>query len=399
MSSSPSRDQMPLPEPVLLIARALEDARFETWCVGGALRDWRLAPDQPLEHDVDLATAATPDQVRRLFPRTVAIGAKYGTVGVLDAGGALHEVTSFRKDVATDGRHAVVEYGVSIEEDLQRRDFTINAMAYHPFSHRWLDPEGGARDLEQRIVRAVGEPERRFAEDYLRILRMVRFAARFGFSIDPGTFAAARAAAPGLRNLSAERVREEWLKGLATARSKQHFVALWREVGAAELWLPELRDPYPLQEPVSLPRFDPLVATAGLCARPGAVLRRLKASGIEIARVEAMDRGPQEPPGRDLPAIRRWLADVGAAADDLLQLAALRTGAPAWWEPEVRGIRARGEPTSRGSLALTGDDLRAAGVEPGPALGRLLERLLDVVLEEPSLNTKPHLLELVRSWR
>ena len=394
-------EEMPLPEPVRTIARTLEDAGFETWCVGGALRDWRLAPDRALEHDVDLATAATPDQVRRLFPRTVAIGAKYGTVGVLDGTGALHEVTTFRKDVATDGRHAVVEYGVSIEADLERRDFTINAMAYHPFSHRWLDPEGGRQDLERGVVRAVGEPARRFAEDYLRILRMVRFAARFGFDVDPATFAAAQSAAPGLRQLSAERVRDEWFKGLLTARSLRVFVELWRDTGAAGLWLPELRAPYPLPETPSDLRRDPVVLTAALCAESGTVLRRLRASGGEIARAEAMERGPAAPAGTEgaAAAVRRWLADVGDAADDLLLLAQARAGTPPQWRAAVQGVRDRGEATSRGQLAVTGDDLRAAGVEPGPELGRMLARLLDAVLEDPSLNTREHLLGLAATWR
>lgn len=393
------REEMPLPEPVRTIARTLEDAGFETWCVGGALRDWRLAPGRALEHDVDLATAATPEQVRRLFPRTVAIGAKYGTVGVLDSQGALHEVTTFRKDVATDGRHAIVAYGVSIEVDLQRRDFTINAMAYHPFSHRWLDPEGGRQDLERGVVRAVGEPATRFAEDYLRILRMVRFAARFGFRIDPATFAAAQSSAPGLRQLSAERVRDEWFKGLLTAASLRHFVELWRETGAAALWLPELLEPYPLPEPQRGSRPDPVVLTAALCAEPGAVLERLRASGAEMARAVALQRAPAEPAGTSAVAVRRWLAEVGGAVEDLLQLVELRAGTPPWWRTVVEGIRERGEATSRGQLAVTGDDLRGAGLEPGPELGRVLGRLLDAVLEDPSLNRKDRLLELAGTWR
>ena len=391
-------EEMPLPEAIRAIARRLEDAEFETWCVGGALRDWRLAPGRPLETDVDLATAATPDQVRKLFQRTVAIGTKYGTVGVLDPQGQVHEVTTFRRDVKTDGRHAVVEYGVSIEEDLKRRDFTINALAYHPFSHRWLDPEGGRADLDRGLIRAVGEPATRFAEDYLRILRMLRFAARFGFAIDPGTWRAAQAAAPGLRQLSAERVREEWFKGLLTARSRRHFVSLWKEVGAAAVWLPELLEPYPLPDEAPGPG-DSVVLTAALVARPGEVLRRLKASGAEIARGEAMERGPAEPPGRETVAVRRWLARVGQAADDLLALAAVRTGAPAWWESEVRGIRERGEAVSRGQLAINGADLLNTGTPAGPELGRLLERLLDAVLEDPAKNTRATLLELARSWR
>jgi len=108
----------------------------------------------------------------------------------------MHEVTTFRRDVATDGRHAVVAYGVTLEEDLARRDFTINALAYHPLRHEWRDPFDGAGDLAHHLVRAVGDPAQRFREDYLRILRAIRFAARFDFTIDPLTWEAARVAAP-----------------------------------------------------------------------------------------------------------------------------------------------------------------------------------------------------------
>ena len=125
------------------------------------------------------------------------MGIKYGTVGVLDRTRVLHEVTTFRRDVATDGRHAVVAYGVSLEEDLARRDFTINAIAYHPLRHEWRDPFGGAARSGGALIRAVGDPAQRFREDYLRILRALRFAARFDFAIDPATWEAAAVQPPG----------------------------------------------------------------------------------------------------------------------------------------------------------------------------------------------------------
>jgi tRNA nucleotidyltransferase (CCA-adding enzyme) len=226
-----------VPDPILQIARILEGAGFEAWCVGGTLRDTLLGQPQS---DFDIATSATPEQVQRLFPRTVEVGVKYGTVGVLDRDRVLHEVTTFRRDVITDGRHAQVQYGVSLEDDLARRDFTINAIAYHPIRREWRDPFAGSQDLERRLVRAVGDPAQRFREDYLRILRAIRFAARFDFAIDPRTWDAALAEAPGLTRLSAERVREEWFKGLQTARSVTRFASLWVQVGAARVWIPEL---------------------------------------------------------------------------------------------------------------------------------------------------------------
>lgn len=392
-SPGPPR-RMPLPEAVVEIARKLEDAGFDTWCVGGAVRDWLTG--RPFS-EMDLATAATPEQVQKLFPRTVAVGVKYGTVGVLDRQRKLHEVTTFRRDVTTDGRHAVVEYGVSIDDDLSRRDFTINALAYHPFRHELRDPFGGEHDLAAGVVRAVGAPARRFAEDSLRILRMLRFAARFGFSVDPATLDAAQAAAAGLGGLSAERVREEWFKSLDTAGSITGLVRAWREAGASAVWMPELSDTAEIVEPVRV--RDPVVLTVALARSAPEVLRRLKASNAEIARAEAMTRGPDAPAAVEPLAVRRWLAAVGEAADDLLRLADVRRGGEPPWAALVVESRARGEPTSRGQLAVTGDDLRAGGIPPGPELGRLLERLLEAVLEDPARNTRDFLLNLARSWR
>jgi tRNA nucleotidyltransferase (CCA-adding enzyme) len=199
-----------IPDEVLEIARTLEEAGYEAWCVGGALRDALLGHPHS---DYDFATSATPAQVTALFRRTAPVGEKYGTVGVLDRRRVLHEVTTFRRDVSTDGRHAVVAYGVSLDDDLARRDFTINAIAYHPLRREWRDPFGGRADLERGVVKAVGQPAERFREDYLRILRGIRFAARFGFAIEPATWSAAVEASPGLGQLSAERVRDEWFKG------------------------------------------------------------------------------------------------------------------------------------------------------------------------------------------
>jgi tRNA nucleotidyltransferase (CCA-adding enzyme) len=383
-----------LSDDVLEIARRLEDAGHETWCVGGALRDHLLG--HPAE-DVDLATGATPDQVQRLFPRTVAIGVKYGTVGVLDRKRVLHEVTTFRKDVSTDGRHAVVAYGVSLEDDLARRDFTINALAFHPFRREWRDPYGGLADLDRRVVRAVGNPGSRFEEDYLRILRAIRFAARFEFEIERGTWAAAVAGAPGLRGLSAERIRDEWFKGLDTARSVARLIDLWRDVGAAAVWIPELATDYPFAS-ASPGRRDPVVLTAGLCRQSAGVLRRLRASNAEIARAERMDSLGREPAGHDATSVRQWLAVVDDAADDLIQLSTYRQGAPPAWAGVVAEVRRRGDATVRGQLAVTGDDLRAAGVPPGPQIGQVLGRLLDAVLEEPARNSREALLALVKSW-
>jgi tRNA nucleotidyltransferase (CCA-adding enzyme) len=391
-------DTLEIPEPILEIARTLEGAGFEAWCVGGTLRDTLLGHPQS---DYDIATTAMPEQVQALFPKTIGVGIKYGTVGVLDRKRELHEVTTFRRDVATDGRHAVVAYGVALEDDLARRDFTINAIAYHPLRHEWRDPFGGARDLEHRLVRAVGDPAQRFREDYLRILRALRFAARFDFSIDPRTWEAARAAAPGLARLSAERVRDEWFKSLRTARSLTQLVSLWKEVGAASEWIPELDAELGSSATIPTPspsERDPVLLTALLCSSPAAVLTRLKASNAEIDRARALEAGPEAPSGNDERSVRRWLARTGESADDLSALWSLRhRGDPPWGEA-VRKIRRRGDALTRTDLAVSGSDMESLGAS-GPRIGQMLAGLLDQVLEDPALNTKDRLLDLARKMR
>jgi tRNA nucleotidyltransferase (CCA-adding enzyme) len=387
-----------IPEPILEIARKLEGAGFEAWCVGGNLRDAFL--EHP-HSDYDIATSATPDQVQKLFPRTVEVGIKYGTVGVLDRARQLHEVTTFRRDVATDGRHAVVAYGVTLEEDLARRDFTINALAYHPIRHEWRDPFDGAGDLANHLVRAVGDPAQRFREDYLRILRAIRFAARFDFTIDPPTWKAARDAAPGLTGLSAERVRDEWFKSLRTARSVTQLLMLWVQVGAARVWIPELEAARPAQKAFPDPPVgdrDPVLLTALACPSPAAVLRRLKASNAEIGRVAGLERGPEEPRALDQLSVRRWLADVGPAAADLSALWSLRHGGQAPWSGAMAEIRRQGHPLTRADLAIGGADLQELGIK-GPRIGETLATLLDRVLDDPTLNTRESLLAIARESR
>jgi len=393
--SFPAR--LPIPDEVLKIARRLEEAGHETWCVGGAIRDNLLGL---ANHDFDLTTAARPEEVQRLFRRTVPVGVEHGTVAVLDAENRSHEVTTFRKDVQTDGRHAQVEFGVSLTDDLARRDFTINAIAYHPLRHEWRDPFHGATDLDKKLIRAVGDPNWRFQEDYLRILRALRFSARFEFRIHGATREAAQANAQGLAQLSAERVRDEWFKGIMTARRVSRLVTLWREIGAARIWLPEIGAPVEArgsQAVDALPR-DPVLVTAFLATDPASLLTRLKCANRDIERGRAMrewrDRYPDPKRVAD---VRRWLSQSGPAADDLLaQLAATtpRTALPR----VVEAIRAARDPLTLKDLAVHGEDLITAGVRPGPDVGDMLQRLLADVLEDPRRNTRDHLLARVREW-
>lgn len=388
---------LPIPREVLTIARRLEEAGHETWCVGGAIRDNLLALQN---RDFDLTTAARPEEVQRLFRRTVPIGVEHGTVAVLDTANRPHEVTTFRKDVQTDGRHAQVEFGVSLTDDLARRDFTINAIAYHPIRHEWRDPFHGAADLEKKLIRAVGDPNWRFQEDYLRILRALRFSARFEFRIHGPTREAAQANAQGLAQLSAERVRDEWFKGIATARRVSRLVSLWREIGASRIWLPEIGTEEAGRGKSAvdaLPR-DPVLVTAFLASEPASLLTRLKCANRDIERGRAIrewrDRYPDP---KRVAEVRRWLSQTGAAADDLIALLAATPGRSAL--PRiVEAIRAARDPLMLKDLAVRGDDLIAAGVRPGPEVGEMLQRLLEDVLEDPSRNTRGHLLARVREW-
>lgn len=374
---------LPIPDEVLRIARRLEEAGFETWCVGGAIRDNLLGV---ANHDFDLTTAAPPSEVQKLFKRTVPVGIEHGTVAVLDATNQPHEVTTFRKDIQTDGRHAVVEFGGSLMDDLARRDFTINAIAYHPIRHEWQDPFQGAQDLDKKLIRSVGDPNWRFQEDYLRILRALRFSARFDFRIHPRTLEAAKANVQGLAQLSAERVREEWFKGIQTAKKVSKLVALWKDIGAKRIWLPELGDASGVDK---LPR-DPVVLTAYIAKDPASLLTRLKSSNRDIERGRAIGKWRETyPDPKDPVRVRRWLSEVGEYVDDLL------VGASDALRKAVAGIRAEHPPLALKDLAVKGDDLIAAGVRPGPDVGEALARLLDEVLEDPKRNTRDYLLSRV----
>ncbi len=392
--------RLPIPPEVLKIAKRLEDAGYETWCVGGAIRDNLLGLEN---HDFDLTTVAPPKEVQRLFKRTVPVGIEHGTVAVLDANNRPHEVTTFRKDIKTDGRHAVVEFGVSLMDDLARRDFTVNAIAYHPLRHEWRDPFEGAQDLERKLIRSVGDPNWRFQEDYLRILRALRFSARFEFRIHSRTLEAAKANVQGLAQLSAERVRDEWWKGIATAHKVSKLVTLWVEVGATRIWLPEIREwgagSGKARLVDRLPR-DPVLITAALASDPASLLTRLKCSNKDIERGRAIGQWREKyPDPKQLAAVRRWLSAAGEHVDDLLALLAAGQTPHSPLPKVVASIRAAHDPLTLADLAVKGDDLIAAGVRPGPDVGETLQQLLGEVLEDPARNTREYLVQRAQEQR
>src|SRR6266567_2709958 len=206
------------------ICDTLENAGFQAFLVGGCVRDILLERDPA---DYDVATNATPEQVLKLFPEGLAVGAQFGVI-LVPGDGIKVEVATFRSDVGyTDGRHPDrVVYANSPREDVKRRDFTINGLLMRHDTGEILDFVGGQADLRAGIIRAIGEPDRRFAEDKLRLLRAVRFAARFGYEIEHKTFAAIRKHAKEISQVSSERIREELTKLLTEGAARRGFELL-----------------------------------------------------------------------------------------------------------------------------------------------------------------------------
>ncbi len=417
------------PLPVLRIAATLEKAGHPTWCVGGAVRDALLGITNL---DWDLATAATPQQVQRLFRRTVPVGIEFGTVGVLDDVGRMHEVTTFRRDVQTDGRHAVVEFGASLDEDLARRDLTINAIAFSPRHHTLHDPYDGRGDLAGRIIRAVGDPEARMAEDRLRALRAIRFAARFNFRIEESTWAAIVSSAPWMGRLSAERVKQELDKTFEQVQLSGGALVLWRDSGAFGTLIPTLADapdsifaaldclPIAVGRRADARRLlhhSVLLGHVPAAALPG-VLRGLRFSRAEarmVSRLTGLWRelgddienalsSPHQP--SDV-AVRRWVAHAGRTDVGLL----LRLASAHWAARSAAGETAPTPAALRSlyrralrtayrdavaisDLAIGGEELRQLGVLAGPGMARILQGLLKTVLEDPTQNKVERLMAL-----
>ena len=219
------------------IVRTLQQAGHDTWVVGGVVRDALIGSSRG---DWDLATQARPGRVRKIFRRTVPLGMEHGTVGVIGDDGVVYQVTTFRRDVRTDGRHAKVRFADRIEDDLARRDFTINALAWHPMRGELLDPYQGATHLRTGLLKTVGTPSARFREDYLRILRGLRFAGRFELRVERGTWLALCNATKNLTCLSAERVRDELLKVLGEDPRPAGALRMYAASGALAVLYPEL---------------------------------------------------------------------------------------------------------------------------------------------------------------
>lgn len=462
-------DPKVIPADVLKIIQAL--APDESYIVGGVVRDLAaealrgndLSVRNLAAKDWDVATACLPREAMRKLKRAgfavLPIGIEHGTVvahprkdsGEIDAT-RRYEVTTFRYDRLCDGRHAQVQFANCLEEDLQRRDFTVNAMAINPETGEVLDPQEGLRDLKDRIVRAVGEPEKRFQEDYLRLLRAIRFAVAIQGNIEKRTWDALCANAEGIQKISAERIREEILKILAYSRPSRAFL-LMRSCGLLKQVFPELDRCFGVgqnryhaddvgvhtllvADAVS-PKFPLLrfIALAHDLGKPvtrasledkedpvfygheivgarlaGKVMRRLKFSTREIELAQLLTRVHMYGFQSDISkkTVRRWLHRIGREQFRIflrLRLADRRGNRrqSAGWEPGfyrvvrmLREIERDQDALDLKDLAINGHDLLDLGMEPGPAMGALLNQILEEVLEDPLVNDRSTLLQWAR---
>jgi tRNA nucleotidyltransferase (CCA-adding enzyme) len=445
-----------LPEGARTIARTLIERGHGAWIVGGCVRDClmgdlSLTPRPP--SDWDIATRATPDEVSQLFRHVIPTGVDHGTVTVM-IGKEPYEVTTLRADADyLDGRRpSRVAFVRTIEEDLARRDFTVNAIAYDPVSGTLVDPYHGLDDLKAGVLRAVGDPGQRFSEDGLRVLRAARFVATLEFELDERTRAAIAPSLGSYRKVSAERVREEWLKAMK-ARAPSRAFEVMRHTGILEITAPELLESVDCEQNRfhaydvwghtmacmdACPRSG-ILRMAGLLhdvGKPrsrafsdktkdytfynheaigakmsGPMLERLKFSNAERERIVGLVRHHlicYEDSWSDA-AVRRWLRRVSPElAEDLYELGradALGKGRDASADIDsierlrrrVADVVAQGAALSTRDLAIGGHDLiRELGLQPGPRFKEILGQLLEEVTDDPSRNQREVLLARAR---
>ncbi len=441
----------PVPPFVRSVAETLRGAGHEVWLVGGCVRDSLLGRNPK---DWDLVTDARPDRIESLFPRTIDIGKAFGIVTVVppEGNGAQPvEVATFRaEDGYEDGRHPTAIRFASVREDVLRRDFTINALLMDPLAPgRVLDLVGGFGDLEHRLVRAIGDPVRRFSEDYLRMLRAIRFAATLGFGLDPACLDAIRALAPKIKAISAERIREEIVRTLVAAPRAGQALLLWRDSGLLAQLLPEVSALQGLRQP---PEFHPegdvfthtrlmldalpasrsprlalavllhdvgKLPTADYSHRPDgswrwrfechadvgaeiarSILQRLKCPNALVDDVVALVANHMriaEAPRMRPAKLRRLMASP--VFDDELELHRLDCGSSHGLLAPYEFLKAKAAETAAEPELppplVTGADLIAAGLPPGPAFRPLLARLYDLQLE--GQTSKSALLALLPS--
>lgn len=437
-----------VPPQVRHVLRILKNNGFHAFLVGGSVRNLIVGIEP---EDFDIATNARPPQIESQFDRTEAVGKAFGTILVMYEG--MHvDVTTFRTDINyTDGRRPdKIFFGRTIEEDLSRRDLTINAIAWDPLDGIWIDPFGGMDDIKAGVIRAVGNPTARFTEDALRTLRAVRFAAQFDFFFEEHTLHALDVTSSGVHRLSGERIRDEILRMMEGPNPEQ---ALWmlRETGLLFHVLPELKGTERVAQhkrgaPTLLDHLiltaaacpsDPIVRLAGLFHDVGKMTtRRVSDSGqvtfhghpekgAEVAReickrwrlskqhsrhivhLVAMHMAPHG--GVQKKTIRKWVSKYGARfVEDLLSLAVADSIGSGYdtEPPEIAPMRqalseviADEDALTLKDLAINGKDImEAVMIDPGPFVGHVLNQLLSKVLEDPSLNDREQLLNLAKKF-
>lgn len=429
--------KLKLPAKVSLIIDVLRRHGFEAYAVGGCVRDSILAREP---NDWDITTAAKPEEIKRIFKRTIDTGIEHGTVTVLIDSDA-YEVTTFRIDGKySDGRHPdSVTFTPSLKEDLKRRDFTINAMAYND-KLGLIDIYGGMEDLQKHVIRAVGNPEERFEEDALRVLRAVRFASQLNFTIDEDTRIAAAHHAPDLSKVSAERIQTEILKLLTSPNP-----GMWRELYELSMtkeFMPEFDLCMETSQNTAYHCFNvgehtlralPLVPeskvlrlavlfhniakpkthTVDECGRDHfkghpeasekmarAIMRRLKFDNDTIRKVCQLVRWHDLRPEADPSSVRKAVNIIGKDLFfDFIALEMADTFAKSLYQRERHLTRieevnktyihvlGHQDPLSLKELALDGNDLLKMGIK-GREIGTILNGALMMVLEDPANNTK-----------
>ncbi|MBD5488469.1 MAG: CCA tRNA nucleotidyltransferase [Lachnospiraceae bacterium] len=438
-----------MPDKVHKIIEILEAAGYEAYAVGGCVRDSILGREP---NDWDITTSAKPEEIKSLFTRTIDTGIKHGTVTVmLDKEG--FEVTTYRIDgIYEDSRHPKeVTFTASLEEDLKRRDFTVNAMAYNERTGL-VDIFGGLSDIEQGIIRCVGNAEERFTEDALRMLRAVRFSAQLGYEIEEETKQAIRRLASNLKKISAERIQAELVK-LVTSPHPDYLRTAY-ETGITKHILPEFdicmetnqNNPHhcynvgehilhSMQEtsPDKVLRLGMLfhdiakpqtlsIDDEGVTHNKGhaelgekmtkQILRRLKFDNDTIDKVSKIVLYHDQEVGLTPSGVRRAVNRMGEEiftmlfavqyADVLAQSDYLREEKlqKLTYKKEIyEGICQRKECLNLKDLAVTGSDLIALGIPAGRQIGVILSDLLDIVLEEPARNTREELLRICKEKR
>ena len=401
--------QMSNKQAAIKVIRQLRGDGFEALLAGGCVRDMLLG--RPAS-DYDVATDARPEDVIKMFTRTLKVGAKFGVVIVLTQGQPV-EVATFRTETGyADGRHPGAVTFTGAAEDASRRDFTINGMFYDPVEHKVIDFVGGQADLEKKIVRTIGRPEERFGEDFLRMLRAVRFSTQLGFAIEPETFTAICSNARNITKISGERIAVE-LEGILAGPNRSAGAALLNESGLAEAIFPGFAGER-TQCAVNIlgqlrKKVDFALALAGLfagCATEFAVekYRILKLSGSRRKHVKFLltNRGKllndrmswaefrlivSEPYFWDLYELQRAIEKAaGGGRKGLAPLIALR-----------KRIKALGDVELRPKPLLNGHDLIRLGAVPGPTLGQLSEEMYIAQLEG-ILRTRGQAKEWASQW-